>query len=300
MSQDLTFFLQNLFNGLSISGIYILVGVGFTLVFGLTHLINFAHGQFIVLGAFIGLAIVTAGVPYWFALLAAGLVLGVIASSLDLSIFRRNIDRPLNGLIVSLGLVIVIEGVVVRVWGVDPHAIPSPLGSPFDLGGIRITQERLMLLGVSAILIAGVFYILRRTDLGRTIRAVAENRYAAALLGVNVSRTITMTFFVGSGIAGVAGALLGIIFPFTPFFGGDLLLKGIAVALIGGMGSVEGAVVAGLLLGMVETFGSAYGIDIGIYEFGPTWRDGYAFILMIAIMLWRPRGLFRGTDPRFI
>lgn len=300
MSQELATFLQNLFNALSISGIYVLVGVGFTLVFGLTHLINFAHGQFMVLGAFIAFALVTSGVPYWIALPLAGLALGLIASSLDLAIFRRNIDRPLNGLIVSLGLVIVIEGVVVRVWGIDPYAIPSPLGSPFDLDGVRITQERVLLLGVATGLIAGLFYLLRRTDLGRSIRAVAENRYAASLIGINVGRTITVTFFVGSAIAGLAGALLGVIFPFTAFFGGDLLLKGIAVALVGGMGSVEGALVAGLLLGVVETMGSAYGVNIGIYEFGPTWRDGYAFILMILIMLWRPRGLFRGTDPRFI
>ncbi|HXG35920.1 MAG TPA: branched-chain amino acid ABC transporter permease [Dehalococcoidia bacterium] len=298
---DPSTFFQHVFNGLSISGIYILIALGITLVFGLTRLVNFAHGQFMVLGGFLAFSLVDNGMSYWLAMPVAGVMVGVMAGIMDLGVFRRNLDRPINGLIVTLGLVIALQAITVEGWSTEQYKIESPVSGVWSptLPGlddpIRITQERALLLGISLALVVALFLLLGRTDLGRSMRAVAENRYAASLLGVNVGLSILATFMVGTGMAAVGGALLGIIFPFTAFFGASFLIKGIAVAMVGGLGSVEGVLVAGLALGMVETLGTAYGIDIGIYEFGPLWRDGYAFLLMIAILLWRPQGLFRGV-----
>ena len=302
---DPSTFAQHVFNGLSISGIYILVALGITLVFGLTRLVNFAHGQFLVLGAFLTFTFVDKGINYWLAMLLAGLFVGVMAGALDLGIFRRNLDRPINGLIVTLGLVIALQAITVEGWTTEQYKIASPAKDVWDVSilglddPIRITQERVILLGVSAALVVALFLMLGRTDLGRSMRAVAENRYAASILGVNVGRSITVTFMVGTAMAAMGGSLLGIIFPFTAFFGNNFLLKGIAVAMIGGLGSVEGVLVAGLALGLIETLGTAYGVDVGFYEFGPLWRDGYAYILMIGILLWRPQGLFRGLGGGF-
>lgn len=297
LSEGLVTFLQHLFNALSISGIYILVGLGITLVYGLTRLVNFAHGQFLVMGAFFAYSLTTHGVAFWVALPLAALGVGIIASLLDLTVLRRDLDRPINALIVTLGLTILLQALIVEIWSPEQYKIVSPISGVWDIGGIRITQERALLLGVSFVLVAALFWILARTNLGRSMRAVAEDRYAASLLGVNVGRSITATFFFGSALAAAGGVLLGIIFPFTAYFGNSFLIKGLAVAMVGGLGSPEGTLVAGLVLGVVETLGTAYGVPVPFtsYEFGPLWRDGYAFIMMILILLWRPQGLFRGT-----
>jgi branched-subunit amino acid ABC-type transport system permease component len=130
--------------------------------------------------------------------------------------------------------------------------------------------------------------MLQRTDAGSRMRATAENPEVASLMGVNATWTTSAAFWIGSALAGLAGVLLGILFPFTPFSGNAYLIKGLAVALAGGIGNVTGAVVVGLTLGLVETYGSAYVI-------GPEWQEGYAFVLLIAILAWRPSGLFRRT-----
>jgi len=306
---DPSTFLQHIFNGLSISGIYILIALGITLVFGLTRLVNFAHGQFLVLGGFLTFTFVDKGISFWLAMPLAALAVGAMAGVLDLGVFRRNLDRPINGLIVTLGLVIALQAITVEGWSTEQYKIKSPVSGVWsvDIVGlddpIRITQERTLLLAISFALVLALFLMLGRTDLGRSMRAVAENRYAASLLGVDVYRAISATFMVGTAMAAMGGSLLGIIFPFTAYFGNSFLIKGIAVAMVGGLGSVEGVLVAGLLLGMIETLGTAYGIHIDMgaldYTFGPLWRDGYAFVLMVIILLWRPQGLFRGVGGGF-
>ena len=298
MPQDLATFLQQLFNGLSIGSIYVLVALGITLIFGLTRLLNFAHGQFLVLGSFIAFTAVDANIPYWAAVILAALAVGTAGVLLDRLVFRPTLAVPLNGFIVSLGLIIALSAIYVEIWTPDTFQIDSPVTGVWDWGGVRITHGRALLLVVTAALIVALFVILRRTDAGRSMRAVAENPEAAAIVGVNVSRSISTAFFLGSAMAAIGGALLGILFPFTAFSGTGFVIKGVAVALIGGLGSIEGAVVIGLVLGVAETFGVAYGVDIGVYKFGPEWRDGYAFLLMIAVLIWRPHGLFGAAGIR--
>jgi branched-chain amino acid transport system permease protein len=153
------------------------------------------------------------------------------------------------------------------------------------VGDVRIATIKAVAFGIVAVSIVALLILVRRTDLGRSMRAVAESHDGAGLVGIPVGRVISTAFFVGTAMAGLGGALLAAMFPFTPFSGLEYVLKGLAVALIGGLGSIEGAVVAGLALGVLETLGTAYGI-------GPEWRDGYAYLAMVLFLLWRPRGLF--------
>lgn len=281
-------FLQQTFNGLSIGSVYVLVGVGLTLVFGVSRVMNYAQGQFLILGAFIAFALVGAGVPWWLALLASPVAVGVVGAVLYVSMFRRLASDHLATFILTVGLGIVIQQLIVEIWDPSQRQIDSPLTGSIDLGGVVLTDARLLILGSCVPLVGGLVWTLGHTDLGRRMRATAENREAASLMGVNPLRTASLAFWIGSALAGLAGVLLGILFPFTPFSGNAFLIKGLAVALAGGIGNVAGAVVVGLTLGLVETYGSTYVV-------GPEWQDGYAFVLLIAILAWRPRGLFRGT-----
>jgi branched-chain amino acid transport system permease protein len=286
-------FLQQLVNGLAISSVYVLVGLGITLVFGLTRLINFAHGQFVVLGAFVAYSLVRLGLSFWLAIPLAALAVAALAYVLDIVILRRSLDQPINGFIVSMGVVIVLQTLTVLAYSAESFRVKSPLTGVWDLGGVLVTQERALLLGITAGLLLALYWILKKTDLGRSMRAVAENRTAAALMGINVGRAISAGFVLSAILAAVGGAVLGAIFPFNAYWGTGFLIKGLAVALVGGLGNIPGALIAGVVLGMAETLASAYGVPTPWgYRFGAEWRDGFAFALMIAILLWRPEGLF--------
>ena len=285
----MTEFLQQTFNGLSIGSVYVLVGVGLTLVFGISRIMNYAQGQFLILGTFIGYALVTVGVPWWLALVVSPLAVGALGAVLYLTMFKRLASDFLATFILTVGLGIVIQQLIVEVWGPEQRQIDSAVTTgSVDIGGVVLTDSRLLIIGACVPLVGGLFAILGRTDLGRRMRATAENREVASLMGIDATRTTSVAFWIGSALAGLAGVLLGILFPFTAFSGNAFLIKGLAVALAGGVGNVTGAVVVGLTLGLVETYGSAYAV-------GPEWQDGYAFVLLIGILAWRPTGLFRGT-----
>jgi len=284
----MTEFLQQTFNGLSIGGVYVLVGVGLTLVFGVSRVMNYAQGQFAILGAFVGYALVSAGCPWWLALLIVPVLVGSLGTAFYLGMFKRLAHDHLATFILTVGLGIVIQQVIVEVWDPAQRQIDSPLTGSIEVGGLVLVEARLLILAACIPIVGGLIWMLRRTGLGSRMRATAENSEVAGLMGVNATWTTSTAFWIGSALAGVAGVLLGILFPFTPFSGNAFLIKGLAVALAGGIGNVTGAVIVGLTLGLAETYGSAYLI-------GPEWQDGYAFVLLIAILAWRPRGLFRGT-----
>lgn len=288
MSEDLTTFLQQLFNGLSLSGLYILVGLGITLVFGLTRTVNFAHGQFLVLGGFVAYELRVNDVDFALAVIGSGLLVGALGVVLDRGFLRHTLDVPMNGFIVSLGLILVMETAMNEAWGAEPRRVSSPLHGVWDVEGVRLAHDRVMVLGITFLLVAALFAFLRWTSMGRAMRAAAEDRTASTLVGVNIGRVITVTFVIGCALAGVGGALLGTLVSFTPFSGSTYVMKGFVVAMIGGLGNVGGAAVAGLLLGLAETMGSAY--------WRSDWQDGFGFALLIAVLLWRPGGLFRGIE----
>lgn len=282
-------FFQQVANGLSVGSIYVLVAIGVTLVFGVSKLVNFAQGQFLILGCFLTYTLVSeAELNFWLAIIPVTLGVGLVGVVTDRALLRPTIDLPVNGFIVSLGLVIALEGLFTEIWSTEPRKVETAVSGIVEIGSTRIPADRLVTFGVAALGVVALYYILRRTDIGRSMRAAAENRDAAALVGVNVGRSIAAAFFLGACLAGLAGAFLATLFPFTPYSGTAYVIKGLAVAIIAGLGSVHGALIVGLLLGVVEALGSAYGI-------GSEWRDGYAFIAMAILLVWKPSGLFGGS-----
>jgi branched-chain amino acid transport system permease protein len=279
---------QQLINGLMLGASYALIAIGYTLIFGVLNLLYFAQGEVFMVGAFVGLFLVVyAGVGIYGALIGAMLIcglLGIIAVFVAVRPVRK--DRPLAPLISTIGLTIVLQNLAVYLFGGQQMAFPQTIAQKlYRLGPVTISSTQLFVLGVAVTLMVLLWLFIERTKMGRAIRATAENHETAALLGVNVNRVVLITFIIGSGIAGVAGVLDGIKNSnISPFMGLGAAVKGLIVMLLGGLGNVPGAMVAGLMLGMIEILSSAY--------IGTTQRDFFSFLILILILLWRPTGLF--------
>ena len=289
-------FYQQLINGLMLGASYSLVAIGYTLIFGVLNLLYFAHGEVFMVGAFVGLYLVTlGGANIYVALLGAMLasaLLGVIA--VYVSVRPVSKDHPLAPLISTIGLTIVIQNLAIYIFGGQQVAFPDTISDAlYHIGPITISSVQIFILTVAVVLMALLWLFIERTKMGRAIRATAENHETAALLGVDVNRVVLMTFIIGSGIAGIAGVLDGIKNSgISPFMGIGAAVKGLIVMLLGGLGNVVGAMVAGLLLGMIEILSSAY--------IGTTERDFFSFAILILILLYKPTGLFgtRTTEER--
>ncbi|MBB3457530.1 branched-chain amino acid transport system permease protein [Rhizobium sp. BK313] len=280
--------IQQLLNGLSIASVITLIAVGVTLIFGLTGIINFAHGEFLMVGSIVTWLAVQAGLGFLPALVLAVLAVGVMGFVLERGLFQFTLTRPTNGFIVSLGLIVVLQHIVIFFYDPNQKSIPRPLAGIWDVAGVRIASVRVMVILVTIAVVAMTFVMVTRSRYGRALRAAVDDRDTAALMGIPVRRYVTGVFVLGSALAGLGGALLIALFPITPFTGGTMVMKGFAVALIGGLGNLTGAVVAGLILGIVEGFSAGYGFS--------EWTDAYSFALMILVLLLRPNGLFGGTS----
>ena len=279
---------QQLVNGLMLGASYALVAIGYTLIFGVLNLLYFAQGEVFMVGAFVGLYLVLyAGAGIYGAIFGAMIVcglLGVVAVFVAVRPVRK--DRPLAPLISTIGLTIILQNLAVYIFGGQQVAFPETIEQRlYQLGPVTISSAQLVILGIAFALMVLLWLFIERTKLGRAIRATAENHETAALLGVNVNRVVLITFIIGSGIAGVAGVLDGIKNSnISPFMGLGAAVKGLIVMLLGGLGNVPGAMVAGLMLGMIEILSAAY--------IGTTERDFFSFLILILILLWRPTGLF--------
>jgi branched-chain amino acid transport system permease protein len=281
-------FYQQLINGLMLGASYSLVAIGYTLIFGVLNLLYFAHGEVFMIGAFVGLFLVTyAGTNIYVALLGA-MIACAILGALAFFVAVRPVpkDRPLAPLISTIGLTIVLQNLAIYVFGGQQLAFPETIEQRlFHLGPVTISSVQLFILGAAIALMVALWLFIERTKLGRAMRAVAENHETAALLGVDVNRVVLITFVIGSGIAGIAGVLDGLKnSSISPFMGLGAAVKGLIVMLLGGLGNVPGAMVAGLLLGMIEILSAAY--------IGTTERDFFSFLILILILLYRPTGLF--------
>src|SRR5690242_9233526 len=269
---------QQILNGVFVGSIYALFAVGYTLVFGVLDILNLAHAAVFMLSAFIALALVDAGLSLYGALPLAVLAGGLIGIALERIAFRPlrgRADSNISGLISSLAMATVFEAIALQLFGPDISRFPQ--GTFPD----RVIQ----LGGATATL------LLARTRLGRQIRAVAESPRAARILGVNVDRAIAMAFFLSSALGGAAGVLFGLAFnSISPDVGRSVELKGLAVIILGGMGSVPGAVAAGFALGLIEVFTVAH--------LGSSFRDAISFAVLFLVLIARPRGLFGRAAAR--
>ncbi len=282
-------FLQQVVNGVTIGVVYALIAIGLTLVFGILGVINFAHGDFYMIGAFLTYTLtVRLGLEYFLALaltIAGGAAVGLLAERLAVRPLK---DRHMFTVVLStLGLSMFLENGALLVWGPDPREIELAWGSrPLLIGGVVITFLRVAVLGTAAALIVALTWFIRRTTWGMAMRAVAANRDAAALMGIPVDRVYAITFAVGSALAGVAGGLLGAMFTIEPTMGEWAVVKAFSVVIMGGMGHVPGAVLGGIILGVAESLGA------GFLPGGTSYKDGIGYAILILVLLYRPQGLF--------
>jgi branched-chain amino acid transport system permease protein len=281
---------QQLVNGLFLGAVYALFAVGYTLVFGVLDILNLAHAAIFMLAAFATWSMLGAGLPLPLAFLLAMLLAGVLGVLLDRIAFaplRKRNAGTLIPLISSIGMAIIFGAIARGIYGVDERHFNLPLidATPFHVGPLTFTGVELTILASAIVLMLALTYVMRATPLGRQIRAIAEDRVAAQLLGVNLERAIGATFFIASALGGAAGILTGLQYnSVTVDMGGQIELKGLAVIILGGMGSITGAVIGGFILGAVETMAVAYGLS--------QWRDALAFGVMFVILIVRPRGIF--------
>lgn len=285
-------FAQQIANGLSLGAVYALFAIGYTLVFGVLDILNLAHAAIFMATAFAALGLVAAGVPLWAACPLAIVFAGVLGIALDRIAFaplRARNAGTLVPLISSIGVAIAIGGIARGLFGPGEHRFPpGTLGALGDarvhLGALAFTGLDLVILGIAITLMLALAWVMRRTTLGRAIRAVAEDRTAAALLGLDLERTIALTFFIASALGGAAGILIGLQYDSVSLeMGARIELKGLAIVILGGMGSVTGAVIGAFVLGAVETLSVAY--------VSSSYRDAVAFGVMFAILVLRPSGL---------
>lgn len=281
---------QQLLNGLTLGGTYALVALGYTLIFGVLEIVNLAHGEVFMAGALLGYFLVDRlHLPLAAALagaMAGAALLGAALEFLALRPLRRKgVDR-LMALISTIGLSIFLQNLALRLVGAEPLPFRTALteAPPLRLGPLVVSRAQLLVLAVSVALMLALTWLLRRTRLGKGLRAVAENPDAAALLGVPVGRMVLAAVMLASALGGAAGVLVGLSFvSVRPDMGYTYGLKGLAVIILGGLGSVPGAVLGGLLMGLVETLTVAYG--------GSSWRDAVAFGFLFLMLLVRPSGI---------
>lgn len=279
-------FLQHLLNGLMIGGIYALMGIGLTLIFGIMNVVNFSHGEFYMLGAFAVLTMFTfMGMPYILALLLAAVLIFLFGGVVERLILRPLRHQPVDvPMLATIGLSIFMANMALIIW--DPT--PKDIGLPFPLiaiqvGIISLTPIRVFVFFAALSLIIGSHLFLKHSRLGTSIRATFQDREAAALMGINTSLVNWFTFSWGASLAALAGGLLGPIFQVFPTMGAIVSAKSFAVVIAGGLGNFPGAILAGLLLGVAESLGAGY-ISSG-------YRDAIAFILIIVVLVFRPTGI---------
>jgi branched-chain amino acid transport system permease protein len=294
--------LQQILNGLVLGSVYALVALGYTMVYGILQLINFAHGDVLMIGAMVGVTVVAAlsgsGLPTAVVLLLA--LACAMPTCVLLSLFVERVAyRPLRNaprlapLITAIGVSIVIQTMAMIIWRPNPILFPDLLPTtPIEFGGALLAPKQLLILVVSACLMVGLMVLINRTKLGRAMRATAENPRIAGLMGVNANRVIAATFAIGAALAAVAGVLVAMNYNIAQFSMGFILgLKAFTAAVLGGIGNIAGAVVGGLLLGVIESLGAGYIGDLTGGFLGSHYQDIFAFVVLVVVLLFRPSGI---------
>jgi len=289
-------------NGLTLGSIYALVALGYTLVYGILGLINFAHGEVVMVGALTALVaskfLLAAALPPYVVFVLAFLIAALVCMALSV-IIERIAYRPLRNaprlapLITAIGVSIILQQLAMMLWGRSYHAMPQLLPeTAFALGGVQITVIQLVIIGVAGLTMAALLVLVNRTRLGRAMRATAENPGIAALMGVDANRIIVLAFMIGSALAALAGMLVASNYGIAHYNMGFMLgLKAFTAAVLGGIGNLAGAVVGGLLLGVIEALGAGYIGDLTGGVLGSQYQDVFAFFVLIGVLVLRPAGL---------
>lgn len=278
-------------NGLVLGAVYSLAAVSFSLVMGVLGILNVASAALFLLGGYIGVDMISGGSTIWGALVVVIAATGVGGILVERVGYRPFQDSPVViPLLTTLGLTILVQSIVINAWGSDPIQLGrAPLSGRVELAGVSVTATQLLIVGAAIVILGGIGALMRWTWMGRSIRAVAEDRHTASLLGVPAVRVTVVTFALSGLLAGTAGLLIGLNYGvLSPTSGLELGLKGIAVMVVGGVRNIWGGLLAGPLLGIAEVLAIAYGDS--------AWRDIVVWGFLIAVLLVRPEGLFtRGS-----
>lgn len=273
--------------GLVLGVAVILVALGLTIIFGLLDVINMSHGEFYALGAFIGVTLASLGVPFWLLLILVPLLMlpiGYIVERLLIQRVFHSADRHVTTLLLTFGLALVMEDAFRLIWGPNPIRPETPIRGAVELAGIFLPLYRVFMIAIGVLIIVGTALLVYRTRIGAMVRAAAFDRYMAASLGVPVTFVYAGAFAFGVSLAALAGVLLAPIYSVFPTMGRDFILMAFTVVIVGGMGSIAGAVVAGLFLTQVQAIASLY--------ISPVWTDPIVFGIMVIMLMVRPQGLF--------
>jgi branched-chain amino acid transport system permease protein len=282
-------FFQALMNGFMLAGLYSLIAAGVTLIFGVLHIVNFAQGAFLMLGSYMLYYMLTLfGFDFYTSLVLAVLIVGVLAILTERYLYHR---FWLNGavlpcLVVSIGLTQVMQNGALLVFGIREKSVDSVYSGVINIFGMRFSYERFMIIVFAYLIIVALMVFLKTSKRGQAMRAVAQDYDAARLLGINPKRIAMLGMFIGVGLSAVAGAIIAPVFSVNAYMGEFLMLKAFLVIVIGGLGSVPGAIYAAFLIGFVESFGLTYVGHI---------TNVFLFVIVMLVLLVRPTGLFSGT-----
>ena len=278
-------FLQQLVNGLIIGAVYALVALGLTMSFGLMNIVNFAHGQFVMMGAFFCyFALALLKVNFILASVISMLLTFVVGIVLERYSFRFARLNPVNGLMISIGLILILENSAIVLFGVEAKTIDPIFPGVINIFDLVFAYQRLFAFLCAALLLCLLFVFLKTTKTGKAIRAIPQDREAAELMGINVNRVTGISFGLGCALASIAGVLLGSLFIVSPFMGERPLVKAFVIITLGGFGSIPGAVIGALIIGVLESLAGAF--------VSSEWQDAFGFVILILVLLVKPMGLF--------
>lgn len=281
-------FAQQLVNGVVVGSIYALCALGFTLIFGVARVVNFAYGEFLMLGAFVTLALMEfLHIGFFFALPMAMLAIALLSVVVYLATVRPVMrGTPMQALLVTTGVLYVLHEVAIFTWGTAPRQMDMGIDGAIEIGDVIVTYQRLVAITTMLVLVVALYWILYRLRIGKALRAVAQNRAGAESIGLNVDHVVSFAFAVSGAMACAAGGLLGALYATEVSMGGAPLLKSFVIVIFGGLGSIPGAIVGGLLIGLIETFTGTY--------ISYAFKDVFTFLIMIFVLLFRPNGLLGG------
>ncbi|OGA24268.1 MAG: ABC transporter permease [Betaproteobacteria bacterium RIFCSPLOWO2_02_FULL_65_24] len=295
-------FIQQIINGVTLGSVYAVVALGYTMVYGIIQLINFAHGELVMIGAMIALSVIGAlapvGLPAPAVLALAAACAIPVCMALGYTM-ERAAYRPLRGaprlapLITAIGVSIILQHVAMLIWSRNPLSFPQVIQSkPYSVAGATITNVQIGVIGISVLMMAGLALLIYRTRLGTAMRATAQNAPVASLMGIDANRIVAVTFLIGAAMAAVAGVMVASYYGIVHYtMGAPLGLKAFCAAVLGGIGNVPGAMLGGVLLGVVEALGAGYIGDFTNNFFGSNYQDVFAFIVLILVLVFRPSGL---------
>jgi len=318
-------FIQQIINGLTLGSVYAIVALGYTMVYGIVQLINFAHGEVVMIGAMVALSVIStmsasgSGFPPAVIVLAGAFAAIPVCMAVGY-VMERIAYRPLRSaprlapLITAIGISIILQHLVMLLWSRNPLAFPQIIkNSVFEVAGATVSVVQLSIIALSLVMMAGLSALVYRTKLGVAMRATSENPQVAGLMGIDINRVISMTFVLGAALGAVAGVMVGTYYGIAHYTMGALLgLKAFSAAVLGGIGNLAGAMIGGMLLGIVESLGAGYISEVTnlceigwlsavleercardghLIVFGSNYQDVFAFVVLILVLVFRPSGL---------